>query len=494
MANISLFDDWLFDELNPTSSGATHAKKTQTKSASTKFETYVWDETLEVPETKQLWQRCLHELSYDIPEKELKSWLEPLKAVADGDTLILLGINPVFLRHAVVFLPNIESVLRRLDNNIAHVVLKKQILSSNGRAVKNKNNVTIGECIEVSASIEEKFIFENFVKGKSNTLAYNACMELAKQIGKSGKSQPLFFIYGSSGLGKTHLMHAVAHRYQKAGLNYCYFSKDQFFRIAINALRGGDGKAESLVKDILQADLLMIDDVHLINNQNGPKVSQLLMTLFEEFTQGGKQLILASDRSPSQMENFDSRFLSRFSGGLTLPIEPPDIEMRMQILQKKATLLGMELPKDCAIFMAQNVPPDVRRLEGALNQVHANALLMGGEITLGLVRHAIKDRIEARARAVNAQNIREVVAEYYGVPVKDLLGKKRARPIVRPRQMAMALVRELTQDSFPEIGQAFGGRDHTTVIHACEQVAKLRESDPEIEKDYQALLATLEFV
>lgn len=494
MANISLFDDWLFDESEKTSSTSTHANKTQSKKTSTKFDAYVWDETLEVPEVKQLWQQCLQELSYDVPEKELKSWLEPLKAVVEGDTLLLLGINPVFLRHASAFLPRIQMVLGRLDGRITQVALKKQILPSNGKTVKSKNAVTVGECIEVSAPIEERFVFENFVKGKSNTLAYNACMELAKQAGKPKKSQPLFFIYGSSGLGKTHLMHAVAHRYQKVGLNCCYFSKDQFFRVAINALRGGDGRAESLVKEILQADLLMIDDVHLINNQNGPKVSQLLMTLFEEFTQGSKQLILASDRSPSQMENFDSRFLSRFSGGLTLPIEPPDIEMRMQILQKKAVLLGVELPKDCAIFMAQNVPPDVRRLEGALNQVHANALLVGGEITLGLVRHAIKDRIEARARAVNAENIRDVVAEYYGVSVKDLLGKKRARPIVRPRQMAMALVRELTQDSFPEIGQAFGGRDHTTVIHACEQVAKLRETDPDVKKDYQALLATLEFI
>ena len=167
--------------------------------------------------------------------------------------------------------------------------------------------------------------------------------------------------------------------------------------------------------------------------------------------------------------------------------------MRMQILQKKASLLGMELPKDCAIFMAQNMPPDVRRLEGALNQVRANALLVGGEVTLSLVRYAIKDRIEARARAVNAENIRDLVAEYYGVSVKDLIGKKRARNIARPRQMAMALVRELTQDSFPEIGQVFGGRDHTTVIHACEKISELRAVESSVEKDYQALLATLEF-
>lgn len=494
MANISLFDEWLFDEPDEASSKSSHAKKTP-KSAPAKFETYVWDETMDVPQTRQLWQRCLQELSYEVSERELKSWLEPLKAVVEGETLLLLGINPVFLRHAVAFLPSIQRILNRLGSPISEVVLKKQILpSSSVKLAKDKQQAVVGECIAVSAPIEEKYVFENFVKGKSNTLAYNACLELAKQAGKSGKSHPLFFIYGSSGLGKTHLMHAVAHRYQKVGLNCCYFSKDQFFRVAIGALRSGDGQVDSLVKEILQADLLIIDDVHLINNQNGPKVSQFLMTLFEEFTQGDKQLILASDRPPSQMEKFDSRFLSRFSGGLSLPVEPPDIETRIQILQRKATLIDMALPKECAIFIAQNIPPDVRRLEGALNQVDANIKLHGESVSLPLVKMALKDRVEARTRAVNAQNIREVVAEYYGVPVKDLLGKKRARPIVRPRQMAMALVRELTQDSFPEIGQAFGGRDHTTVIHACEQMAKLRESDPEVEKDYQALLATLEFV
>ena len=248
-----------------------------------------------------------------------------------------------------------------------------------------------------------------------------------------------------------------------------------------------------MIKRICRADLLIVDDVHLINNKNGPKVSQLLMTLFGEFTKGDKCLILASDKPPAQMANFDGRFLSRFSSGLTAAIEPPDIETRMQILQKKASIMNMDLPKECALFIAQNIPPDVRRLEGALNQVQANAAIIGDKIDLRLVRHALKDRIEAKARAVNAENIKDVVAEYYGIAQKDLIGKKRTRTIARPRQMAMALIRELTQDSFPEIGQAFGGRDHTTVMYACEKISQLCQTDPNIQKDYQSLMATLEF-
>lgn len=452
------------------------------------------------------WQSCLSELKHELKESELNQWLRSLKPVFAKDVLVLFAINDVFIRRIKThYYDKIRAVVARLASgggqNVSDVVLRVMSLAPKTERVdktlkkQKSKSPKKPTSIEESQPLEGRFTFENFVKGKSNVLAYNACQELTKNLtDKTAKQDThLYFIYGSSGLGKTHLMHAVAHRYERAGLLVCYFSKDQFFKVTINALRGGEGGADSLLRRICQADLLIVDDVHMINNKNGPKVSQFLMLLFGEFTKGDKRLILASDRPPSQMQDFDTRFLSRFEGGLSLAIEPPDIEMRMQILQKKASLLGMELPKDCAIFMAQNMPPDVRRLEGALNQVRANALLVGGEVTLSLVRYAIKDRIEARARAVNAENIRDLVAEYYGVSVKDLIGKKRARNIARPRQMAMALVRELTQDSFPEIGQVFGGRDHTTVIHACEKISELRAVESSVEKDYQALLATLEF-
>lgn len=447
-------------------------------------------------EADSLWQLCLETLRLEMSEIEFNQWLKPLKPQIIDDHLVLFAINVAFIRHINTnYLHSINHVLAQ--HGARHLSAKVQVQA---RALAPKHNktspkkralsATMGARIDESDDIDVRCTFENFVKSKSNRLVYDACYELGEKAGQTTTGNHLLFIYGSSGLGKTHLMQAVAHRYQKAGLSYCYFTKDHFFQTVIQAMRDRDGVG-NLVKRIGKADLLMIDDVHMINERNGPRVSQFLMTLFESFVKNNKQLILASNRPPSQMQDFDTHFLSRFSGGLSLPIEPPEIETRVQILQKKADALHIQLPKECALFIAQNAPPDVRSLEGALNQVMANALLSDGLIDLALVRRAIKDHVEARARAINAENIRDVVAGYYGVSTKDLLGKKRLRSIVRPRQMAMALIRELTHDSFPEIGQVFGGRDHTTVIHACETIARLRLSDPKVEKDYHDLMATL---
>lgn len=250
-------------------------------------------------------------------------------------------------------------------------------------------------------------------------------------------------------------------------------------------------------KEICQADLLIIDDVHMVSGSKAPKVTEILMKLFDAFSASGsnKQVVLASDRPPSQMVSFGERYISRLSSCLQLSIEPPDMEMRVQILEKKASILTLDLPKECALYMAQNLPPDVRGLEGALKRVQLSATILRNEpVSLPLVKDAIKDQVQARARALNAESIRDLVAEYYEISPKDLMGKKRARHIARPRQMAMALIRELTRDSFPEIGQVFGGRDHTTVMHACEKIEELRVSDANIDKDYHSLKMMLEYV
>lgn len=440
------------------------------------------------------WQECLKELSFEVSEADFLRWLSPIQASVDGDVLVLSAINQYFITHIKDnYIDKIELLVKKhAPAGIEGVRLETPKVID----VKPKSEKTVTKKaktntqIEESEQLEDNYTFDAFVKGKSNAFAYNACYDLGKKGGDSAYS--LVFLYGSSGLGKTHLMHAVAHRYQKAGSRFCYMTKDHFFRITKDAFR--DRKVDQLVKKICKADLLIIDDIHLINGKSAPHISDLLLTIFSDFSKNKKnRIILASDRQPAQLNNFDERFKSRFSSGLNVLIEPPDIDMRVQILEKKASVLGMDLPKECALFIAQNVAPDVRRLEGALNQVHANFVMSGEPVTLSLVRHAIKDHIEARARAVNADNIRDLVAQYYGISAKDLLGKKRARNIARPRQMAMALIRELTQDSFPEIGQFFGGRDHTTVMHACKTIEELRATDVKVDKAYQALKATLEF-
>lgn len=440
------------------------------------------------------WQECLKELSFEVSEADFLRWLSPIQASVDGDVLVLSAINQYFITHIKDnYIDKIELLVKKhAPAGIEGVRLETPKVID----VKPKSEKTVTKKaktntqIEESEQLEDNYTFDAFVKGKSNAFAYNACYDLGKKGGDS--AYPLVFLYGSSGLGKTHLMHAVAHRYQKAGSRFCYMTKDHFFRITKDAFR--DRKVDQLVKKICKADLLIIDDIHLINGKSAPHISDLLLTIFSDFSKNKKnRIILASDRQPAQLNNFDERFKSRFSSGLNVLIEPPDIDMRVQILEKKASVLVMDLPKECALFIAQNVAPDVRRLEGALNQVHANFVMSGEPVTLSLVRHAIKDHIEARARAVNADNIRDLVAQYYGISAKDLMSKKRARNIARPRQMAMALIRELTQDSFPEIGQFFGGRDHTTVMHACKAIEELRATDVKVDKAYQALKATLEF-
>lgn len=334
--------------------------------------------------------------------------------------------------------------------------------------------------------INSDFTFDTFVTGKSNNLAYKACYELSKR-NPQNRHNPLF-IYGASGLGKTHLMHSVAHRYLKSHKSFYYFTSDKFINQMVSSLR--TNKIEDFKKKIKKVDLLIIDDIHVLAGKT--KTSSEFLSLFADFTSGDKQLILASDRHPSQLTEFDERFRSRFSWGLSVSIEPPEIDTRMQILQKKATLSGIHLPKECALFIAQNVVSNVRRLEGALNQVVANANLTGAPISLDMVQYALKDIVVMRVQSVSMDNIRKVVAEYYDVSVKDLMGKKRTRSIARPRQIAMALARELTEDSFPDIGQSFGGRDHSTVMHACKKITELRATDPVLDKEFKALSMMLQ--
>ena len=459
-----------------------------------------------------LWDRCLNDLRYQLKENEFTMWLRPLSAKVVGDKLELLAPNQYFVSHVQENHFNaIEQLVKQHSNGeISQVVI--QVESSVQQPPRDiVDNPTAGGQYSVSqpssppvgmesaaneasqmgsdkslSYINPYFTFETFVSGKSNMLAYKACLELGKKQSQN-RHNPLF-LYGASGLGKTHLMHSVAHKYLKIGKTFYYFSSEKFINQLVYALR--NQKIEQFKRKIKRVDLLIIDDVHVLAGKS--KSSSEFLSLFADFMVEGKQVILASDRHPSQMTEFDERFRSRFSSGLAVGIEPPEMETRMQILQKKATLSGIELPKECALFIAQNVVSNVRRLEGALNQVVANANLTGNPIDLDMVQYALKDVIAIRSQAVSMDNIRKVVAEYYDVSVKDLMSKKRTRSIARPRQIAMALARELTKDSFPDIGQSFGGRDHTTVMHACEKVAQLRSEDPVLDKEYKALSMTLQ--
>ena len=459
-----------------------------------------------------VWDKCLEELKYQVKDSVFTMWLRPLSAQVVEDHLIVHAPNQYFVTHVTKHhLADIEKLVRkhsdgainsvviRVDKSDAHfesssspqnkVSEPSSHFATDGNLFDKKPPQSIATNMAADKSLSylnPMFTFETFVSGKSNILAYKACHDLGKRQSQN-RHNPLF-IYGPSGLGKTHLMHSVAHRYLKIDKSFYYFSSEQFINQLVYALR--NQKIEEFKKKIKRVDLLIIDDVHVLAGK--AKSSSEFLSLFADFMVEGKQIILASDRHPSQMTEFDERFRSRFSWGLTVPIEPPEMETRMQILQKKATLSGTELPKECALFIAQNVVSNVRSLEGALNQVLANANLTGQPIDLDMVQYALKDIIAMRVQSVSMDNIRKVVAEYYGVSLKDLMGKKRTRSIARPRQIAMTLARELTGDSYPDIGQSFGGRDHTTVMHACDKVAQLRREDPVLDKEYKALSMTLQ--
>lgn len=449
-----------------------------------------------IDEASQIWQKCLEDLRYEIDEAELKQWILPLKAYKDGRKLTLLAINGFFVtRIHKNYLSTIQDLVKKHSHGsidevvVTHYQTNKASITASESSTKIIDGAVKQVKVQKNLPLNPAYTFDTFVKGKSNTLAYNACYDMAKKAQNS--SYTSLFIYGSSGLGKTHLMQSVAHRYQKAGRPVCYFSSDMLMNEIGKALF--DKKIVEFQNHVMSAELLIVDDIHAIKSKDKPKLAEIFINLYDAFIQSGKRVILASDKSPMGMDGFDSRFLSRFSEGLTVIIDPPEIETRVNILEKKAAALQLELPKECAIFIVQNTPPDVRHLEGALKKVHAHATMLAEAVDLSLIRKALKSHLIARARSINGDNIKDMVAEYYGLSVKELIGKKRVRHISRPRQLAMALMREFTDDSFPEIGQAFGGRDHTTVIHACEQVAKLRQEDPVFDKDYQALASTLQF-
>lgn len=448
------------------------------------------NEPTQMIDVSVVWEACLRELEHEIGESAYQQWILPLSMQIQGSSMILNAINAYFVKRIEKeYLKRIkELVLSRSNGAITDVRLQLIQPTSFEPLLPTKAKKS-PPTVQESDKLNVNYTFDAFVKGKSNALAYNACYELGKKTNQS--SFDSLFIYGMSGLGKTHLMQAVAHRYQKAGRSVCYFDASEFMRKLMQAF--AENKVPEFKSNIQKAELFILDDVHKMPSNKKKETAGVMLEIYTGFIREGKRAILASDRSPTQMEGFDSYFLSRFASGLTVMIDPPEMETRVQILEKKASKLALDLPKECAIFIAQNTPPDVRQLEGALTQINAHRTLLGQEVDLTMIRQVLKPRLMDRMRSINSDSIKDMVAEYYGVSVKELVGKKRVRHIARPRQMAMALTREFAGDSFPDIGQAFGGRDHTTVMHACDKVKELREEDPVFDKDYKALSATLEF-
>lgn len=351
---------------------------------------------------------------------------------------------------------------------------------------RHERSVQVEGALKHTSYLNRTFTFDNFVEGKSNQLARAAAWQVADNP-KHGYN-PLF-LYGGVGLGKTHLMHAVGnHLLQKnPNAKVVYLHSERFVADMVKALQLN--AINEFKRFYRSVDALLIDDIQFFAKKE--RSQEEFFHTFNALLEGGQQVILTSDRYPKEIEGLEERLKSRFGWGLTVAVEPPELETRVAILMKKADQAKVDLPHDAAFFIAQRIRSNVRELEGALKRVIAHSHFMGRDITIELIRESLKDLLALQDKLVSIDNIQRTAAEYYKIKISDLLSKRRSRSIARPRQVAMALSKELTNHSLPEIGDAFGGRDHTTVLHACRKIAELRESDADIREDYKNLLRTL---
>lgn len=478
----------------------------------------------------ELWQQCLDRLQDELSSQQFNTWLRPLQ-VDEGESgdLVLLAPNR-FVRDWVSdkFLKRINEILRELapgkpprvtlgigsrrtvsnppprpqpqaqEQPQAPAVhrnrqpLRSPAADDAGAGEEESGSRSNGRQVQVegglnhSSGLNPTFTFDTFVEGKSNQLARAASRQVAENSG--GAYNPLF-LYGGVGLGKTHLMHAVGNH--MAGLRenakVVYLHSERFVADMVKALQLN--AINDFKRFYRNVDALLIDDIQFFAGKE--RSQEEFFHTFNALLEGGQQMILTSDRYPKEISGVEERLKSRFGWGLTVAIEPPELETRVAILMKKAEQSKVDLPHDAAFFIAQKIRSNVRELEGALKKVIADSHFMGRSIDQEFIRESLKDLLALQDKQVGIDNIQRTVAEYYKIKVADLHSKRRSRSVARPRQIAMALAKELTSHSLPEIGDAFGGRDHTTVLHACRKVVALKEESADIREDYKNLMRLL---
>lgn len=432
-----------------------------------------------------IWSNCLAKLENEISGSDFSTWIRPLQAIEIEGQLRLLAPNRFVLDWVKEhYFEKLKEAIDEFSNGSLDLLFE---IGTKSVATAAINSVKPAEIKKSSPSFLNKaFTFDNFVEGKSNQLARAASMQVSENIGKA--YNPLL-IYGSSGLGKTHLMHAIGNAVlqRNPSATIVYLHSEKFVQDMVRALQQN---AISSFKDYYRSiDVLLIDDIQFFAGKE--RSQEEFFHTFNTLLEKKHQVVLTCDKYPKEIVGLEDRLKSRFSWGLPVSIEPPDLETRAAILMNKAALVNVELPQEVAFFMAKRIPSNVRDLEGALRRVIANAQFTGKEITTEFTKEALHDLISLQDKLVNIDNIQKIVAEYFKIRVADLSSKNRRQSITRPRQMAMCLARELTSHSFPEIGDAFGGRDHTTVMNACKRIAELKEADTKVAEDYSNLLRTL---
>ncbi|NGN99985.1 chromosomal replication initiator protein DnaA [Grimontia sp. S25] len=458
--------------------------------------------------SSSLWLQCLQRLQEDLPATEFSMWVRPLQAELNDNTLTLFAPNRFVLDWVRdKYLNSINQLLNEFCGNDLPL-LRFEVGSKPVAAAAPPSQPAapapvapaakpVGRTWEPAPSpvqsdvnhrsnVNPKHKFTNFVEGKSNQLALAAARQVADNPGAA--YNPLF-LYGGTGLGKTHLLHAVGNAIsdRKTDARVVYMHSERFVQDMVKALQ--NNQIEEFKRYYRSVDALLIDDIQFFANKE--RSQEEFFHTFNALLEGNQQIILTSDRYPKEISGVEDRLKSRFGWGLTVAIEPPELETRVAILMKKAEDHNIRLPDEVAFFIAKRLRSNVRELEGALNRVIANANFTGRAITIDFVREALRDLLALQEKLVTIDNIQKTVAEYYKIKMADLLSKRRSRSVARPRQVAMALSKELTNHSLPEIGDAFGGRDHTTVLHACRKIEQLREESHDIKEDYSNLIRTL---
>ncbi|MEP0355538.1 chromosomal replication initiator protein DnaA [Paraglaciecola sp.] len=465
-----------------------------------------------------IWNQCLDRLQQDLPIQQFSMWIRPLQADYSDEYLTLFAPNRFVLdwvrdKYFVQITqllsefcdnkpPQLRFEVKLADVGVSapsKIVTRSSTVSTTPSVVKNSaasgvaalanhnfNSPVVDTTPAHKSNINLTYKFNNFVEGKSNQLARAASQQVADNPG--GAYNPLF-IYGGTGLGKTHLLHAVGNGIidNKKDATVVYMQSERFVQDMVKALQ--NNAIEEFKRYYRSVDALLIDDIQFFANKE--RSQEEFFHTFNALLEGNQQIILTSDRYPKEITGVEDRLKSRFGWGLTIAIEPPELETRVAILMRKAVENKIFLPDEVAFFIAKRLRSNVRELEGALNRVIANANFTGRPITIDFVREALRDLLALQEKLVTIDNIQKTVAEYYKIKMADILSKRRSRSVARPRQMAMALAKELTNRSLPEIGDAFGGRDHTTVLHACRKILQLREESHDIKEDYQNLIRTL---
>lgn len=440
-----------------------------------------------------LWARCVRTLEDELPEQQFNTWVRPLQAVQGDGALKLLAPNRFVVDWVNAhILGRIGDLIRDESTGDAPIVTVEvgSRSSSPPQQAPSPAAATLrgrrAEGLVVGARLNAEFTFETFVEGKSNQLARAAALQVGENPGKA--YNPLF-VYGGVGLGKTHLMHAAGHliRERNPDARIAYVHSERFVSDMVRALQ--HNTMNEFKTAYRSLDALLIDDIQFFAGKD--RSQEEFFHTFNALLEGQQQVIVTCDRYPKEVDGLEERLKSRFGWGLTVAIEPPELETCVAILMSKGRAAGVALPEEVAFFIAKRIRSNVRELEGALRRVIANSRFTGRPITLEFAKEALKDLLSLQAKLVTVENIQKTVADYYKVRVADLLSKRRNRSIARPRQVAMALAKELTSHSLPEIGDAFGGRDHTTVLHACKRIRELRTSEQRIGEDYSNLLRTL---